>query len=181
MSHTTKSTPFLGARSSYHEHRLQRLESISLRTGRSVLRADIGNEWNTPDSHIWRSQSDLKKQLKYGELQTLHTMLHSSLGGLQLSPVLAVLIKEDEGITLRTALARVCSRTPMLIGRQCKGPNSPSPSLNAFAGPKPSLLLRGTRFRSEECYSVTTTPPPSQTVSSECSRLRPRRHGGASG
>lgn len=111
MSHTARSTPFFGMGSSYNEHRRQRLESMSPRIERSVLHANIGNEWNTPDSHTWRSQSDLKKQVKYGGLQELRTMLHSSLGALQLSPVLAVLIKEDKGITLRTALARACPAT----------------------------------------------------------------------
>jgi hypothetical protein len=81
---------------------------MSPRIERSVLHANIENEWNTPDLHTWRSQSDLKKQVKYGGLQELRTMLHSSLGALQLSPVLAVLIKENEGNTLRAALALAC-------------------------------------------------------------------------
>lgn len=63
MSHTTRSTLFFATVSSFQEHRRQRLESISLRTRRSVLRASIGNEWNTPDLHTWRSQSNLNKQV----------------------------------------------------------------------------------------------------------------------
>jgi hypothetical protein len=63
MSHTTRSTPFFATASSFQEHRRQRLESISLRTRRSVLRASIGNEWNTRDLHTWKSQSKLKKQV----------------------------------------------------------------------------------------------------------------------
>jgi hypothetical protein len=63
MSHTTRSTLFFATASSFQEHRRQRLESISLRTRRSVLRANIGNEWNTPDLHTWRSQPNLNKQV----------------------------------------------------------------------------------------------------------------------
>src|ERR1035441_24100 len=103
---------------------------MSSRIERSVLHANIGNEWNTPDSHTWRSQSDLKKRVKYGGLPEHRTMLHSSLGALQLSPVLAVLIKEDEGILSERLRLAHASHTPMLSGRQCKRPNSPSPSLD---------------------------------------------------
>ena len=63
MSHTTRSTLFFATASSFQEHRRQRLESISLRTRRSVLRANIGNEWNTPDLNTWRSQPNLNKQV----------------------------------------------------------------------------------------------------------------------
>jgi len=63
MSHTTRSTLFFATASSFQEHRRQRLESISLRTRRSVLRGNIGNEWNTPDLNTWRSQPNLNKQV----------------------------------------------------------------------------------------------------------------------
>jgi hypothetical protein len=139
MSHTARSTPFFGTGSSYHEHRRQRLKSMSPRIERSVLHANIGNEWNTPDSHTWRSQSDLKKQVKYGGLQERRTMLHSSLGALQLSPVLAVLIKEDEGITLRTALARACQPHTDAHRQAVQRAELTVTFSERSAGPRPSL------------------------------------------
>lgn len=174
MSHTASETG-----SSCHTHRCQRLESMSRRIERSVLHANIGNEWNTPVSHIWRSQSDLKKQVKYGGLQEFCTMLHSSLGALQLSPVLAVLIKEDERITLRTALA--CAYQPHTDahgqGMQRAGPTVTCSErwTKSFAAPeRHPLPLRRVLIGNDHAAT-------DQTVSSECSRLRRRRHGCASG
>ena len=166
MSHTARSTLFLAAGASYCAHRRPRLESISLRTGRSVLRANIGNEWSTPDSHTWRSQSNLKNQVKYGGPQELHTMLHSSSRALQLSPVLAVLVEEDERIA---RFRPSCMRCIVTFSERCRWTKT-------FVAHERRLLTSSKEYDSQSNDHAATD----KAVSSERSRSRRRLHGCAS-